>query len=812
MNVPRWLVPTLAIVAAVAVGASATLLAARFAAPATVHAEPTMIEVPVLAPVAGDVPLEELLAEAGDEIPVSPTVGTEEVVLPGSVPEGAIPEELADLLDDLEAADDPADVLPPAAPPVPADPADPCADSTGALECPDGLAGTILALGGELPPLNVWSTGSNTAACPAADEPGAVRFWARVNAPVTFNLRISQGSPRRQVVETTDEQVERWLEEAGTEEAWIEHCIEITDLIPDVAVFVYLDATDAVGRRATRALTLEVTDGLSIPPTRIHPVGDSTVFVSAAHRPDGVVRTFVLGGDGETEPRCTYDGFPSSFPLVRPARTEEVDAEYLAANEYEPAYTRRTSATFAVPSNTQLVVCVGWFPATETRPTFERNTPLRVSEYRMTSPDVVAPVVTLTELALTEPLGDGGIRLRATTENGQSCGSWAGPPAPPATGALLCDFGALLGRTDAGGSLVLTTEVDTPEGEAVARVLLDVGLLSCVDGCSGRTRSYDVELSKFIRPGRICSDDCRINVGEVAGIARIRVTWPASTAGTGEGWLLGSWREGDASLPRDPSPQLDTSGAFTVSAAGERAFRAAATIRVDRPVTVVADLFTPEMIPGLCPRPGGTERWESTAAASAHTVSFDGLCAGAAFAVTLTLTAADGATSVYSYASPTAETRFWNGAGFSTPTERRPVVVADVRLSTGDPDRVVVLRSMRVSVGGIDARLLVPTTDQRCWIGDIHGLRSGMSAAAAGEAIAVRVSATITDATNPVAATTERFPTRCTDGLFADTERLEFTGYLSYDDFVAGATVTMTDPDTGYSVRVRLTDELGSDG
>src|SRR5690606_18474551 len=121
-------------------------------------------------------------------------------------------------------------------------------------------------------------------ACPAPDV-GAVRFWARTNAPVTFNLRISQGDPRRQVVETTDEQLERWTaDSAPGEETWIEYCIEIVDLLQDVPVFVYLDATDELDRRATRALTLQVSDGLEIPPTRIHPIGESTVFVSAPHR------------------------------------------------------------------------------------------------------------------------------------------------------------------------------------------------------------------------------------------------------------------------------------------------------------------------------------------------------------------------------------------------------------------------------------------------------------------------------------------------------------------------------------------------
>src|SRR5690606_3099437 len=136
-------------------------------------------------------------------------------------------------------------------------------------------------------------------------------------------------------------------------------------------------------------------------------------------------------------------------------------------------------------------------------------------------------------------------------------------------------------------------------------------------------------LSKFIRPSRICSDDCRINVGEIVGIARLRAVWPESTAGTGEGWVFGTWREGAATPPSDPTPQLDTSGEFSVQPSGapvDRTFRATSRIQVDRPVTVVAELVTGALNEELCPRPGGTTRWESSSASTAHAIEFEGLC------------------------------------------------------------------------------------------------------------------------------------------------------------------------------------------
>lgn len=814
MTVPKWLIPVLAGVAALAVGVAAALFAVRFAEPERTVVEPQTIEAPVLAPIVDDgTTLEELVAGAGDEVPVSPTVGIRETIDPDSVPEGALPVEFADLLDELESADDPGDVVPPAAAPAPTEPTgDPCATGEAAEgECPAGTPGTIMALDGDLPPLQIWSSGANDADCPAADEPGTVRFWARANAPVTFDMRITQGDPRRQTLETTDEQVERWLEESAEGEAWISYCIEIADLVGDRTVHVYLDATDELGRFATRALTLPVSDGLEIPPTRIHPIGDSTVFVSAPHTARTALRLLAVGATGDGDPTCDYAARHLTFPTVREPVTETVSDEYLASRDYEPDYTRRTSATFAVPASTDLIVCVGWFPAPDTRPSFERNTPLRVSEYRMTSPDVVAPRVTVSEMVLTESVPEGGIRLIGTTENGQRCGYLEAPPFTRTDDNVVCDYGALLGRFDAGGSLRITTEVDTPEGEAVNHVLLDIGLLSCVDGCSGRVRSYDVPLSKFIRPSRICSDDCRINVGETAGIVRLRAVWPASTAGTGHGWQLGDWREGAPVLDRGETPLLDTTARVTVApGAGEREFTASTAVTVDRPVRVSAELVAYTERPELCPRPGGTTTWSSAAAGMRHEVSFTGLCAGVAYEMVVTLAEADGTTTVYRSnrgADPTAS--FWIHAAFTTPGVPRTIVVADAGLAIGDPARVVSVDSFEVRVAGQSARIPAHSTEQRCWVGDLRGYHSGTTGITVGEAIPVTVRVELRDASRPVNAETPVFPTRCVpEPGWTASERIEMTGWLSYDELVAGPTITLTDPETGYVATIVLSDHL----
>lgn len=816
MTVPKWLIPALAAVAAIAVGVAAALFAVRFAAPEDVLVEPAQIEVPVLAPVTGDATLAETVAAEGDDIPISPTTAVDLVPDPAEIPEGALPADLVELLDTLDAADDPADVFPPGALGTPTGPAgDPCADAEAAgADCPEGAPGTILTLGGELPALQVWSDGGSSDACLPSDVLGTVRFVVRVNAPARLEFNVSQGDVREFTILTTPEQAEEWAatvpDETGS--GWIEHCVEVADLRVDDTAQVYIRAFDDAGRRASTRTTLFVSDGLDVPPTRIHPLGESTVYASAPHLPGETVRMFAL--DAVENPECVYDATArsASFPTLREPHTEEVSAEFLADYSYEPDYTRRTTATFAVPPSTPMIICIGWFPATDGRPSYEQNTPLRVSEARLTSPDVVGPQVVVTEVETFGDVPGGSVRMRAATENGQACGAWVGPYGGATdVGVVLCDFNRLLGRYDADGAMLVTTEVTVPEGLAVNHVLLDVGLLSCIAGCAGETRSYDVPLSSQIRPARICSDDCRINVGESVGIVRLTATWPAS-AGTGEGWVHGPWREGAPVDDTPPTPRLDTREAVTVESMGfeSRSYRASVTLRVDRPVTVVAEVEGFEAIPGLCPRAGATMRWEEARASTTHRVVFEGLCGGLAHRMRVTLTDAEGATATYGYERWEDGVDFWHEAEFVTPSRPQDVVVDEVRLQFGNPDRVVQLRHIEVVVGSRDTRITPPRDDRRCWIGDIHGVSSsGVSQdVAVGEAIPITVRATIREGTDPLATSTPERGTDCESGGWESEERLEFSGWISYEQLLAGPTVTLTDPDTGYTAVVVLSDRL----
>lgn len=817
MTVPKWFIPLIAGIAAIAVGVAAALFATRFAAPETTTATPTTLDAPVLAPVAGSPTLEELVDQTeGDDIPISGVYGVETVVDPDSVPEGALPADVADLIDELGAADDPSEVLPePAASDTPA--GDPCADSDdpAALGCPFGTPGTIHALDGDLPALRVSTNSSHPEDCPAPEN-GSVRFVAQANAPVTITLRYNQTGHNVDVpgaTETTPEQIADWeraVEESPFGVAWIDYCLTVTGLMTDRSVNVFVLGTDAIGRTDRPTYSSVVSDGLDIPPTRIHPVGDSTIFAAAPHIEGEVVRMFVVDREIEGTTTCRYDaaGAYGSFPTIGDPETEVVSAEYLAEYSYEADYTRRTTATFAVTAATQLFVCIGWFPARDSRPTFDRDTPLRVSEYAMTSPDVSAPRVVVSEVETFGEVAEGSVSMRASTENGQRCGD--GWTLAQGAGTDLCDYGTLLGRFDAGGSMLVTTEVDVPEGHAVNRVLLDVSLLSCEGGCAGRTRYFDVPLSSFIRPTSICSGECGTNAGESVGIVRLRVTWPTTT--TGEGWLLGDWREGaDVSAP-PLTPQLDLGARFLVGPSGlhPRAFSASASIELDRPVLASADLVTYAGEGITCPWPGGSSHWDgATSASTRFTVRFDGLCAGSGHVVVLTLTdPATDETVVYTigHVDGPSEFSWWVDAYFTTPGIDRTVTVTSALFDLGDDTRLIRPDRYELWIGATDYSFGLPRSEsQACWFGGIPNRISPARTVVAGETIRIQAEVRFRPGTDPGRPDTDDGrPTSCDTGGWRDEERIEFTGTISYDQLLAGPTVTLTDPETGYTLTLVL--------
>src|SRR5690606_33040453 len=150
---PKWLVPALALVAAIAVGVAATLLGRALATPGPVAVPSGTAVVPVLAPVPEPTHPAEQPDASGDaepngDAPVSETVAEREITLPASDPE-AIDPALTELIGTLTDAADPVFTLMERDADADGDTAggDPCAPREGepGEDCPDGLMSTVLA-------------------------------------------------------------------------------------------------------------------------------------------------------------------------------------------------------------------------------------------------------------------------------------------------------------------------------------------------------------------------------------------------------------------------------------------------------------------------------------------------------------------------------------------------------------------------------------------------------------------------------------------------------------------------------------------
>ncbi|MCS0498595.1 hypothetical protein [Protaetiibacter mangrovi] len=807
---PRWLLPVVASGAAIVVGVTAAVVGAQFAAPETRAVAAPTVEVPVLAPVTSGLSLADTMAAAGDDgIPVSVETGTREVADAGAT-SPAIPDDLATLLDDLATADDPAEVplSDDAGGIVGGGPAgDPCAD--GGADCPEGVPGTILPVDGDLPlSYSLYVDTRPTSSCPKATAPDAVQFTVFVSEPSTFTVTSSDGWHHpTATITTTDAQAERWADDGGPAigggtPVWIPNCVELDGFLSDTLVMMRAVGTTDDGRTKAFAFSQRTDDGLDIPPTRIVTVGASTVFVSAAHTRNEDVQILVQSSPDGT-PACTYGEDAPGIRSIDGVRTEDVSDDYLAAHSYEPDYTKRTSASFIVPPGTNVIVCVGWFPKTDHR-FFTRQHPTRVSELPLVSPSPSAPTVTVSAVEYTREVAARTARLSARTEDGTPCGLWN---AGDAVGNVLCSFGTLLGWQDADGALVVRTEVDTASGTAANDVLLDIGLLSCDGGCAARERDYDVPLSTYIRPRGICSGDCPVDPGQIVGVVRLTASWPAND-GAHPGWTFGDWYEGGNRVAHDPAPPLDITQEVRLGAVdtADRSQDATLSVVSDRPVSVSARLED-GFGGAACVRAGGSAVWESTFASATQTVVFPKLCTGSGFVLTLTLTDAAGGTSVYSWHRD--GTRNWWPAQFQTASVPSPVVIDDLTISDGT-DAAWWVESARVEVNYDDARLGLPAESQRCWVGGIHGLHSGYTTIALSERFPVRVRASLRPATAAPGVTTPDFPTHActTDWDYRNRVSVELEGWISYDDYLVGSEVTLTDPDTGWTAVVRLSPEL----
>lgn len=510
MTVPKWFIPLLAAVAAVAVAVAGVLIGIRFASPSVARVPSATVEVPVLAPV--DDP------ESADGEP-SPAIAETEVTLPGTAPV-ELPPGLAELVDALTEAPEPAFALMEYEPDEAVTGDDPCAPHAGdpPADCPEGLRSTVLSLvaerefqlaGQAFPPTYaeyledgnpvgaLWCDGLT-----ATDS--SVPFGIRATAPATFSIEYWPTARPGEVgrlggVPTPDDQRAEYLAALETAESTsdlpgLRTCLTLGDLEADTAYTAVVTGVDDSGRLASPQTVRFHTSGAPVHPgARIMTVGENLVFVSALHPWDQSVDVRVYVGEAGSVPTCTDLPVGGGAELTLTDTDVPVSVEENNAVNAPAGFRSKRVLTYAIPEGSTALVCARWYAA-GTAPSWVREQPLHESSAILQSPDRLAPTLTLTGTETTDEAIT-RIGFEVTSVEGSSCGtsfSWRGPdtdlPARLCRGAYSLRTGGATSEGDrlwdAGfrGDLVVTwTEYRGDVAGDPRRALLP----SADEGCRG---------------------------------------------------------------------------------------------------------------------------------------------------------------------------------------------------------------------------------------------------------------------------------------------------------------------------------------
>jgi len=660
MIIPKWLLPVLSIVAALAVGVAATLLGMQFASH-QVQASPSK---PVTAPVFAPV-------EPGQNL--SSIVGTQTGTEPGTSgsPVSATRQQL--IHDVLHSADPAATIRrettgggtggtsgTPATTPSTDTTGDACSPPSGEppAGCPDGIHGAVFA-SHMIPPfwMNVLAfprasgVSSSTPRCPADTAPGHVTVGVASDMPADFTLTYwptGDTADRESATFSTDAtQVAAFNAYYGgtsTGSSPVMYTCHVVTVTPGTGYTAQLGATDSVGRLATPVTLLFNGTGAPVhPELEAHTVGSNLLFASALHAPDETVQ---IKGVRRTAGAADCNGSDVLTAWEAPTETA-VGADYLNDHQILPADNARTSYAFFVPEGLDFLLCARWFPAGHAT-SWERATPSYESRQSMSSPDKLLPTVTLTALApasLTDSVDvttgtGGGIECGAAFSWRRSAGADGGLTLPE----TLCSAGLYggarhdgsrywdLGDDDTVYVLFTVNTTDNPD-----RVHRD-GFFHLATSCAGECvvpapRTYTMSL---------LDGESRATDGTVS----VTISYTQGNHNGAAAWMNGSV---DGIVPAHAAPSAPTFDMDAMARPGPIIgnLSSSVTIRIasDRPVDYSVLAYEADGRSTTCLRSGtGTVTGHLDAPGDVY---LGGLCLGLAYGLEVTLTDSAGHRSIW---------------------------------------------------------------------------------------------------------------------------------------------------------------------
>jgi hypothetical protein len=563
---------------------------------------------------------------------------------------------------------------------------DGCAAGEPPADCPDGVAGTILAIR-SLPPLaailkpdpfapgtapfNFWPE------CPVVEPSlGRVSVGAATNRPSDVTITWWAYSPYRSrpvdglataSVSSGAAQEAAWTAWAGDESAgyddpryWIDHCFVLEGLDPgtyaiETAVVDRLASGDLYRTHPVQFFTVPDEHG-EVPvqrrrPTVLVPYGLERVFVGVTRQPEHrvVVRAFEYTRGAS----CDTGGDPAS--VVRPApgvidgvltAESEIPRERLTAPEYPylPTHSRDTAFVLDLEVGTDYLVCLYWVVG-------EGLAIDLVEGIRVTTPDAYRPIVRLE--GLTELFVRGtpvSIRVNAPGCGGATVDLASVAVTDGRTEGLripLCAFPSGVSTVDARHGFAVTSSLTFDGRPYERRVFVRTGRLACTTApCLLRLDDVVlVPLPEVATERRLCGSGWGSGCsGEVptrtAGYAALRIVYDRGRSAGNSTWMVGTPDEFRDTVPE--TPRLSATVSFE---SGVRFGRSALVeVRSDRPVSLAVSTIDRGEASGVsaCATGDGPVDYVSDMPSTRHAFRLSGLCAGHPYALVFSGEDSDG--------------------------------------------------------------------------------------------------------------------------------------------------------------------------
>ena len=594
---------------------------------------------------------------------------------------------------------------------------DPCAPDGDAppidAGCPDGLRSVVVA-DFALEPLEPiaqaeplaredWPAGVPAfLSCPREETgAGEIRFGVTASTPGTATITVEPadgaraappGTQRTFTITATPEQVAAWgadFEPDGRVEleARPHLCTTLSGLGDSTSWRYSVSYADTFGRTAAApGGYFRVASRSAVPQPTVLPLGSSQAFVSAPHTGSTNVAISIFTGMGHDEP-CPL---PSSERIRNRALrlgtltndTYPVSPSYLAERGFDSEYTRVSTARFAVPPGSDVLVCLLTYDDERSAAVGPRS----VTSLRLRAPGAALPSATLESVHLAGRVAEGSLVVRSYRGTGPvavRCGGWSGPN--PGVDVRALDWTLCGPPDDRYGSswsvagpvidqpLVVRTAV-TRDGRTFTKstVLSGAKARRCTErGCVvPASATYEVPLPTGPVPSGLCGSSfgpCDPPTTERSlGVARIRVDWSTPAAGSPGRWEVSAPVTGRPE--RSATPVLDWLVEPTIERGGTAGPRLRADLEADRPVNWSVTLTG-------CDRPG-TNRTLTATSRPSFRIAFDDLCPATDHLLEATLTdPTTGASSTWNSTTAPYTSGWWPGASVRVPADRIPVAV-----------------------------------------------------------------------------------------------------------------------------------------